>query len=122
MSTRAPGTPRTRPRPRPKQSNGRRTAESTLLLGLIVSLNLTGLVMVLSASSVVSLESYDTSWYYFRRQAIWAAIGTVAMLVIQRIDYHRWRRWSGPALAGSLALLVAVLIPGVGVNVNGATR
>jgi cell division protein FtsW len=93
-----------------------------MLLGLIVTLNLTGLVMVMSASSVVSLESYDTSWYYFERQAIWAGIGTVAMLVIQRIDYHRWRRWSAPALVGSVVLLVAVLVPGVGVNVNGATR
>jgi len=93
-----------------------------MLLGLIVTLNLTGLVMVMSASSVVSLESYDTSWYYFKRQAIWAGIGTVAMLVIQRIDYHRWRRWSAPALIGAVVLLVAVLVPGVGVNVNGATR
>ncbi|MEZ5263329.1 MAG: putative lipid II flippase FtsW [Acidimicrobiales bacterium] len=92
------------------------------LLGLIITLNLIGLVMVMSASSVVSLEDHDTSWYYFQRQAAWAAIGTVCMLVTQRIDYHRWSRLAGTALAGSIALLAAVLVPGVGVNVNGATR
>jgi len=104
------------------QPSGRRTAESVGLLGIIISLNLIGLVMVMSASSVVSLETFDTSWYYFKRQAIWAAIGTVVMLIVQRVDYRRWQRWATAALVASLALLVAVLIPGVGVNVNGATR
>jgi cell division protein FtsW len=120
--TDAPTGTRSRRRRPATRASGRRTAESTLLLGLIVTLNLTGLVMVMSASSVVSLESYDTSWYYFKRQAIWAGIGTVAMLVVQRIDYHRWRRLSWPALAVSVVLLGAVLVPGVGRNVNGATR
>lgn len=102
--------------------SGRRTAESVGLLGVIVSLNLIGLVMVLSASSVVSLEIYDTSWYYFKRQAIWAGIGLLVMLIVQRVDYHRWRRFAPLALWVTFGLLVAVLIPGVGVNANGATR
>lgn len=102
--------------------SGRRTAESVGLLGVIVSLNLIGLVMVLSASSVVSLETYDTSWYYFKRQAIWAGIGLVVMVIVQRVDYHRWRRFAPLALWVTFGLLVAVLIPGVGLNVNGATR
>ncbi len=101
---------------------GRRTAESIGLLGVIISLTLVGLVMVLSASSVISLENYDTSWYYFRRQGIWAGIGLMVMLIVQRIDYHRWRRLAPFALLVTFGLLVAVLIPGVGVNANGATR
>ena len=40
-----------------------------------------------------------------------------------RVDYHRWRRWAGPALAGvGRRCWSLVLVPGVGVGVNGATR
>lgn len=102
--------------------SGRRTAESVTLLGIIIMLNLIGLVMVMSASSVISLEDHGNSWYYFQRQVIWAGIGTAVMLVMQRIDYHRWARLATPALLISLGLLTAVLIPGVGVDVNGARR
>ena len=114
-------TPAGRPRSW-RRPSGRRTAESVTLLGIIVMLNLIGLVMVMSASSVVSLEAFDNSWYYFKRQAIWAAIGAVVLLLTQRVDYHRWARWSGAALLACVALLGAVLIPGVGVDANGATR
>lgn len=117
FAPRVEGPPRAR-----RRRSGRRTAESVSLLGIVLTLNLIGLVMVMSASSVVSLEAYDTSWYYFKRQASWAAIGTVVMLITQRIDYHRWSRWAGMSLVVSIALLGAVLVPGVGVNVNGATR
>jgi cell division protein FtsW len=43
-------------------------------------------------------------------------------IAVMRIDYHRWRRWSIPALGLSIVLLMLVLVPGVGMNVNGASR
>ncbi|MFO7280627.1 MAG: putative lipid II flippase FtsW [Thermoanaerobacterales bacterium] len=89
---------------------------------LIVVFNLFGLVMVMSASSVVALDEHGSTWYYVMRQAAWAAAGTVLLVIVARIDYHRWRRWSGAFLFLALALLVAVLIPGVGRSLNGATR
>jgi cell division protein FtsW len=92
------------------------------LLLVIAILNLFGLVMVLSASSVSALDTYGSSWYIAMRQAIWLAVGTAACVVVMRIDYHRWRRWTLPWLAGSCILLALVLVPGVGMNVNGASR
>jgi cell division protein FtsW len=92
------------------------------LLGVIAALNLLGLVMVLSASSVSALDMYGSSWYVAMRQAMWLVAGCVACALVIRIDYHRWRRWSFPALAVSGVLLALVLVPGVGVSVNGATR
>jgi cell division protein FtsW len=53
---------------------------------------------------------------------MWLSIGSVALLVALRIDYRRWRRFSGLLLAGSVGLLVLVLVPGLGVNVNGSSR
>src|SRR5688572_5720716 len=89
---------------------------------LITVFNLLGLVMVMSASSVVALDDYGSSWYFVLRQAAWAAAGVVALVVIARVDYHRWRRVAGPFLLVSLVLLALVLVPGIGVGANGATR
>lgn len=92
-----------------------------LLLGLVAVLNVIGLVMVLSASSVyATLREEGSTWEYFLKQSIWLAVGTVAMVVTLRLDYHRWRRLAAPLLAMAVGLLVVVLIPGVGLRVNGA--
>jgi cell division protein FtsW len=89
---------------------------------LIAVFNLLGLVMVMSASSVVALDEYGSSWYFVLRQAAWAGAGVVVLVIIARIDYHRWRRFAGPSLLASLVLLAVVFVPGVGVGANGATR
>src|SRR5690606_38192700 len=89
---------------------------------LIVVFNLLGLVMVMSASSVVALDEYGSSWCFVLRQAAWAGVGGVALVVIARIDYHRSRRYASPFLLLSLVLLAVVFLPGMGVGANGATR
>jgi cell division protein FtsW len=89
---------------------------------LIAVFNLLGLVMVMSASSVVARDAYGSAWYFVVRQAAWAAAGAVVLVVIARSDYHRWRRRAGPFLVVALLLLGFCLIPGVGVSANGATR
>ncbi len=93
-----------------------------VLLTLIAVLNIVGVVMVLSASSVSSLDTYGSAWFVFRRQVIWVACGGFAFLVGSRLDYHRWRKWVMPMLFLSLALLALVLVPGVGIRVQGSTR
>jgi cell division protein FtsW len=87
---------------------------------LVAVFNLLGLVMVMSASSVVALDEYGSSWYFVSRQAAWAALGTVALVVLAKLDYHRWRRHSGAFVLVALALL-AVVLP-IGTGTNGATR
>jgi cell division protein FtsW len=109
--------PTAKPTPPP-----RRSRTFAALLGVIAVLNLLGLVMVLSASSVSALDTYGSSWYIALRQGIWLLVGTVMCVLVMRVDYHRWRRWSFPALAGTGVLLGMVLVPGVGMNVNGASR
>ena len=49
---------------------------------------------------------------------IFANLGTAALVVSLRIDYHRWRRWVNPLLVITAGLMAAVLVPGLGVNVN----
>ncbi len=94
-----------------------------LMSVVVVGLTLFGLVMVLSASSVTSLYQLDASPYFqFQRQLMWAALGAVSFLVTSRLDYRLLQRVAGPFLVLSMLLLVAVLIPGVGRNINGSSR
>ncbi|MCB1247865.1 MAG: FtsW/RodA/SpoVE family cell cycle protein, partial [Acidimicrobiales bacterium] len=101
---------------------GRRSGAFVAIVALVAVLCLTGMVMVLSASSVASIEDYGSPWYQFGRQALWLGVGIVGFVVALRIDYRRWRSWTRYLLWVSLAMLVLVLVPGVGVVVNGARR
>ncbi|HEY6533545.1 MAG TPA: putative lipid II flippase FtsW, partial [Acidimicrobiales bacterium] len=100
----------------------RRSSTYAWMFALVAILNLLGLLMVLSASAVTSLYEYGSSWYQLQRQFIWLLIGSVALIVTLRIDYHRWRRLVGPLLVVSGGLMALVLVPGLGVSVNGASR
>ena len=94
-----------------------------ILLGLIVSaFSLLGLLMVLSSAMVVDFDSQGSTWFHFRRQFVWMAIGWVLLIFTSLVDYRQWVRLSTPLLMVSLATLGLVLVPGVGVTVNGATR
>ncbi len=101
----------------------RRGPTSRAILAAIVAvLCLIGLVMVLSASSVLALREYGTSWLFFGRQVLWLLLGAAALVVTSRVDYHRWGRLGLPMLVASLVLLALVLVPGVGITVSGSTR
>lgn len=93
-----------------------------MLVAVVVLLCLIGLVMVLSASSVQALREDGSSWFYFRRQVMWVVGGTVALVLTARLDYRVLRRIGLPLLALSVALLVVVLLPGMGTKVAGSTR
>jgi len=81
-----------------------------------------GLVMVVSASSVVGLYQFGSTWYFAKRQLIWLAISFAVMFITMRIDYRFWRKLATPILLGSIGALILVLVPGIGVNVYGSTR
>ena len=104
-------------------ANRRRWADcDRVLIALMTVLCLIGLVMVLSASSVQSLRQYGSPWHYFERQALWLTLGAGAFLVTTKVDYRRWRRFGAVGVVAALFLLVAVLLPSVGVNGGGSSR
>ncbi|MBR5782672.1 MAG: putative lipid II flippase FtsW [Clostridia bacterium] len=82
-----------------------------------------GLVMVCSASYVSAYYTYGDSFYFFRRQLFFALGGLVIMLVIAFGLKPDWlRKRTMIILVIALILAVLVLIPGVGIKVNGARR
>ena len=98
------------------------TTAQVLLAAVVAVLCLIGLVMVLSASSVLALREDGSSWLYFRRQVLWVLAGSAALVVAARTDYRHLRRLGVPLLVLSVVLLVIVLLPGVGVTAGGSTR
>lgn len=101
---------------------GSDTGEYWGLLVVLAVLGVLGLVMILSASSVVSLEETGSSWTYFVKQAEWVSLGLVVAVVALHFDLSELRRFSIPVLALSIVGLLAVHLPGIGVTANGATR
>ena len=99
-----------------------RLGTHNLLLAVVLVLHFVGVVMVLSASAVQALDEFGSTWGYFKRQVAWSALGLAALLITSRIDYRQWLRFRVPLLMSSVLLLVAVLIPGVGLSRNGSSR
>ncbi len=97
-------------------------AERRVLLFTTVLLLTFGLVMAYSASTAKSFFNYGSSFYFIERQAIFAALGIVAMIVLSRVDYVWWKRATPALCAIALASLFLVLVPGIGTMVNGARR
>ena len=84
-----------------------------------------GLVMVYSASIAMAeaekLAGYRTH-YFLMRHAIYLAIGIVAAMVAFQIPLAMWQRIAPWLFIGGCLLLVLVLIPGLGREVNGSRR
>ena len=91
---------------------------------LVMLLLAIGLVMLLSASFPSAYNDTDGAnpLYYFSRQAVFAVMGVAAMIFIGKINYQRFRALGKPLLYLSVILLALVLIPGVGITRNFATR
>ena len=91
---------------------------------LLLTLLLTGvgLIMLFSASFPMAYYEGVGPAYYLIRQGVFAALGIAAMLAIGRINYERYRVVGKYVLAISIALLILVLIPSVGITRNNATR
>src|SRR5271157_506146 len=96
---------------------GHRVAISTVLLVVVALLCIIGLVMVGTASSVVSIATYGTPWAILIREGMWMAIGVVALGLAMRVDYRKLRRFSPLLLLITFGLLFVVLVPGLGVHV-----
>ena len=91
----------------------------TLCITVLLLLAL-GIIMVLSASSPAALSESGNSYSYVSKQALSAVIGLVAMWVISKIDYRKFKPLYKLAYIGSIVLLA--LVPLIGEDINGAKR
>lgn len=102
--------------------NDERRRIDYLLLASVIALLAIGTVVVFSASASVSFKQFGNPYYYVEHQLVWAVIGVIAMIAATRIDYWKYNKLIFPGYVLSVLLLVAVLIPHVGIDINGARR
>ena len=93
-----------------------------LLLFTTVLLCAAGLVMVTSASVAFAYTQHQSAFYYAERQAAWMLIGFVALFILGRIDYRKVRPLAPAGAVAIILLMLLVLLPQLGVSVNGARR
>ena len=92
-----------------------------LLIVVLILLAL-GIVMVLSASAPSALAEFNDSYRFVKTQGIAAILGLFAMFAFSRIDYHIFKKWYKLIYVISIAVLFLVLVPGIGMDINGAKR
>jgi cell division protein FtsW len=93
-----------------------------VLLALALTLLLGGFVILASASITIADKDAGDPFFYVERQLIAAAIGAAAGLFCLFVPMRAWQNLGPVMLLVGLALLVIVLLPGVGYEVNGAKR
>ena len=73
-----------------------------------------GIVMVYSASSALALKKYGSSYFFIKKQAVFALVGLIALVVGRHFPYRGLRILAYPAVALTLGLLLAVHLTGFG--------
>lgn len=92
------------------------------LLAIVLGLVAAGLLMISSASVVLSQKNFGTPYYYVSHQAIAALAGLGVLFVFQMTPYRLWKRMALPLLLVSFAATAAVFFPQIGVAAKGAAR
>lgn len=92
------------------------------LAGLVMILLTIGFVMVASSSMEIAERTYHNPFYFTQRHAFYLVVGLLTTIMAACIPMSFWRMRSGFLLIMSFALLIAVLIPHVGREVNGSMR
>lgn len=99
-----------------------RTALDPLVAGVTLVLLGIGAIMIGSASVSIANDDFGEPLYYLRQHLVALALGTAVLLVALKVPIEWWNRLSGVVLSGAVALLIFVLLPGVGERINGARR
>lgn len=106
-----------------RKGSGTHPSPDVVFVGAFFLLLGVGIVMLSSASAVLSYHTFGTPYYYVIHQLLFGFLpGLILFVVTSRIDYHLWRRVALPFLLVSIVLLVAVFIPGIGFEYGGARR
>ena len=93
-----------------------------ILIMAVAAILLVSAVMVTSASISIASKDNGDAFYYLKRQLIFIVLGIIACSITARLPSKLFERLHVPLLLAALAMLIVVLIPGIGVVVNGSRR
>ncbi len=107
----------------PSRARAKRPLEYSILYTATLCMLAVGAVMVYSASSAESLlQGPGDPSFYLKRYVVFGLLGLVVLNLVSRHGLVAVRRLTPALLVSSFVLVIAVMLPGVGVTVNGATR
>lgn len=92
------------------------------LLFLVILIVVIGLIVLLSASAPAGKRIYDDSYYFFKRQLLFVVFGFVGMIIVSRVNLNSLIPLVPKGFWICVLLLVLVLIPGFGLELNGSRR
>lgn len=93
-----------------------------LFVTAVVCILLVGLLMMTSASIVISDKSLQQPFYFLFKQLVYLAIGVAIGSAVVQVQMDNWEKYGGYLLLAVLLMLSLVLIPGIGHRVNGSAR
>ncbi|KAF0820266.1 MULTISPECIES: stage V sporulation protein E [unclassified Cytobacillus] len=99
----------------------KKTTPDFILMIVTLMLLAVGLTMVYSASAIWADYKFADSFFFAKRQMLFAGVGIIAMFFIMNVDYWTWRTWAKVLIIICFVLLLLVLVPGVG-NVRNGSR
>lgn len=93
-----------------------------VLMLLVFMLLVLGIGAVFNASSVEAQRLFGDKYFFARQQLKWVIVGSVVWITTFVIPINWWKKISPLLLGTGIVLMIAVLIPGIGENINGARR
>ncbi|MEK7589140.1 MAG: putative lipid II flippase FtsW [Patescibacteria group bacterium] len=91
------------------------------LLWTTITLIAFGLVALSSAGIIEGGKQFGSAYFFVKHQFLFAVVpGLLVMVILSKIDYKYWRKFSLPILFGALAFMILVFVPGVGLKINNA--
>lgn len=95
---------------------------TSILIGIVLILTTLGIIMLASTSGVQGAAQFNDPYHFVKRQAVGCVVAAVAGLLAAAIHYRAWRVLALPLALFSLALLVLVFVPGIGMTIKGSSR
>ena len=105
----------------PFERNDFAFTSSALFLSVLMLASF-GLVMVATSSIDFAASNYGDPWYFAKKQSVFLCLGLCVGAVVTMVPLRHWHQYSTYFLILGIALLVIVLIPGIGKVVNGSRR
>lgn len=93
-----------------------------IFLSILIGILLFGIFMVFNSSYVVASQVFKDKFHFLKLQSFWAFLGLISMIFSSKINYHFWKKVSFPVYLLSLILLFLVLIPKIGLEIQGGRR
>ena len=89
-----------------------------IIIYIVLTLLVTGWIMVYSSSAVMAEITYNDSFKFIKKQLLFSLIGLIGMVGAMKISYRRLSAWTYPILILSILSLILVLIPGLGLSLR----